>query len=108
MNACSRDIAVDGVGRIWVVTHRRQIKPEERVMVTMFGSSAGVVVKREGNTELRATDLFRLDVFDPDGVLLEMIPLTHFVDGIWIFGSRLYLLDRDRGVTYYQYDIEDE
>lgn len=108
MNACSRDIAVDGAGRIWVATYRRQIKPEEQVRVSMFGSSAGVVVKREGNTDLRTTDMFRLDVFDPDGVLLETIPLTHFVDGIWIFGSRLYLLDRDRGVTYYQYDIEEE
>jgi hypothetical protein len=64
-----------------------------------------VTVKREGNTDLRTTDMFQLEVFDPEGVLLGTIPVSQFVDGIWIFRDRLYLLDRDRGVTYYQYKI---
>ena len=105
MNSCSRGIAVDDAGRSWVVTYRRQIKPEEVISVSQSGSAAGVTIKRTGNTDLRATDMYDLEVFDGEGILLEAIPLSHFVDGIWIFQDRLYLLDRDRGVTYYQYTI---
>lgn len=107
MNSCSRGIAADAAGRIWVVTHRRQIKPEEVIRISQSGSAAGVTIKREGNTDLRTTDMFMLEVFDRDGILLGALPLTHFVDGIWIFGNRLYLLDRERGVTYYQYEIRE-
>ena len=107
MNACSRGIAADGAGRIWVVTYRRQIKPEEVITTSQSGSAAGVTIKREGNTDLRTTDMYKLEVFDRDGILLGALPLAHFVDGIWIFGNRLYLLDRERGVTYYQYEISE-
>lgn len=105
MNSCSRGIAADGAGRIWVVTYRRQIKPEEVIRISQSGSAAGVSIKREGNTDLRTTDMFELEIFDREGILLGTLPLTHFVDGIWFFGNRLYLLDRERGVTYYQYEI---
>lgn len=105
MNSCSRGIAADGAGRIWVVTYRRQIKPEEVIRVSQYGTREGVTIKREGNTDLRTTDMYQLEVFDREGILLGAIPLTHFVDGIWIYGDRLYLLDRERGVTYYQYEI---
>jgi len=107
MNVCSRGIAADAAGRIWVVTHRRQIKPEEVITTSQSGSAAGVTIKREGNTDLRTTDMYKLEVFDRDGILLGTLPITHFVDGIWIFGNRLYLLDRERGVTYYQYEISE-
>jgi len=105
MNSCSRGIAADGAGRIWVVTYRRQIKPAEVIRVSQYGTREGVTIKREGNTDLRTTDMYQLEVFDREGILLGAIPLTHFVDGIWIYGDRLYLLDRERGVTYYQYEI---
>jgi hypothetical protein len=108
MNMCSRGIAADNAGRIWVVTCRRQIKPEEVIKISQSGSAAGVSIKREGNTDLRTTDIYELEIFDRDGVLLSRLPLTHFVDGIWIFGNRLYLLDRERGVTYYQYEIREK
>jgi len=108
MNSCSRGIAADGAGRIWVVTYRRQIKPEEKVQISQSGTAAGVTTKVEGNTDLRTTDMFQLEIFGRDGILLGALPLTHFVDGIWIFGNRLYLLDRERGVTYYQYEIREK
>jgi hypothetical protein len=107
MNTCSGGVALDGFGRIWVVTYRRQIKPEEIVGISISGSSAGETIKRTGNTDLRVTDMYQLEVFDREGILLGVIPLSHFVDGIWIFQDRLYLLDRDRGATYYQYRIEE-
>ncbi len=75
----------------------------------MAGSSGGgvsnVSVKTEGNTDVRTTDAFKLEIFDPDGVLLGEIPLTHFADVIRIAGDSLFLIDRERGVTVYQYRI---
>jgi len=111
MNTCSMGIAADSKGRIWVVTYDRQLKKEEEVqtsMMTMMGRGGGgttVSQKTTGNTELRTTDAFKLEVFDPDGVLLGEIPLTHFVDFIRISGDNLFLLDKARGVTFYQYKI---
>ena len=37
--------------------------------------------------------------------MLGEIPLTHFVDVIRIAGDSLFLIDRERGVTVYQYRI---
>jgi sugar lactone lactonase YvrE len=110
MNSCSVGIAVDGRGRVWVVTYTRQLKKEEQVQTTMMmvggrGGASNVSVKTEGNTDLRTTDAFKLEIFSPDGVLLGEIPLTHFADVIRVFGDRLYLIDRERGVTVYEYRI---
>jgi hypothetical protein len=111
MNTCAAGIAVDGRGRAWVVTYARQLRKEEQVqtMMTMAQSRSGgvdkVSIKTEGNTDLRTTDAFKLEVFDGDGVLLGEIPLTHFADVIRIFGDTLFLIDRERGVTVYQYRI---
>jgi hypothetical protein len=51
--------------------------------------------------------MYKLEVFGPDGVLLGAIPVTHFVDGIWIHQDRLFLIDRDRGVQFYEYRIRE-
>jgi hypothetical protein len=111
MNACSTGIAVDATGRAWVVTYARQLKENEKVQTSMMmvggrsGGVSSVSVKTEGNTDVRTTDAFKLEIFDPDGVLLGEIPLTHFADVIRIAGDRLFLIDRERGVTVYQYKI---
>jgi DNA-binding beta-propeller fold protein YncE len=111
MNSCSVGLAVDGRGRAWVVTYDRQLRKEEQVQTTMMmrgsrdGGTSNVSVKTEGNTDLRTTDAFRLEIFGPDGALLGEIPLTHFVDVIRVFGDNLFLIDRERGVTVYQYRI---
>jgi sugar lactone lactonase YvrE len=111
MNICSIGIAVDSEGRAWVVTYDRQLNKEEAVQTSMMmsmgrgGGGTTVSQKTTGNTELRTTNAFKLEVFDPDGVLLGEIPLTHFVDGIRICSDNLFLLDQVRGVTFYQYKI---
>jgi sugar lactone lactonase YvrE len=110
MNTCSAGIAVDAEGRIWVLTYARQLKKEEQVQTSMMsvGGQAGVSnvsIKTEGNTDLRTTDAYRLDVFDEDGVLLGAIPLTQFADVLRIAGDRLFLIDRERGVSVYEYKI---
>jgi len=110
MNSCSVGIAVDVKGRAWVVTYARQLRENEKVQTVMMsgdmaGSVNNVSVKTEGNTDLRTTDAFKLEVFDRDGVLLGELPLTHFADVIRIAGDSLFLIDRERGVTVYQYRI---
>jgi hypothetical protein len=111
MNSCSAGIAVDGRGRAWVVTYARQLREDERVQTSMMSTGArgggisNVTVKTTGNTDLRTTDAYRLDIFDPEGVLLASLPLTHFADVIRISGDQLFLIDRERGVTVYQYRI---
>jgi hypothetical protein len=110
MNTCSAGIAVDGRGRAWVVTYDRQLRKEEEVQTSMTsiggpGGARSVSVKTEGNTDLRTTDALKLEIFDGEGVLLGEVPLTHFADVIRIFGDRLFLIDRERGVAVYQYRI---
>ncbi len=110
MNSCSTGIAVDSKGRAWVVTYARQLKENEKVQTMMMSSDvaggvSNVSIKTEGNTDLRTTDAFKLEIFDADGVLLGEIPLTHFADVLRVAGDRLFLIDRERGVTVYEYRI---
>jgi sugar lactone lactonase YvrE len=113
MNRCASGVAVDGKGRVWVVTLKRQIKEEERVetnvrasVSTSGGRSMNVSVG--GNTEVRETDMFQLEVYDPEGVLLGVIPVEHFVDDIFLNGDKIYLLDRMRGMQFFEYQIVDK
>ena len=105
MNSVSRGIAVDSKGRSWVVTFKRQIKKEEEVYMTMRGTQAGVTREIKGNTDLQETDMYALEIFDENGVLLGEIQLSHFVNEIYIKNDSLFLLDQMRGVKYYQYKI---
>jgi hypothetical protein len=113
MNRCASGIGVDSEGRVWVVTLKRQIKEEERVetgvrvsMSTSGGRSMNVSVG--GNTDVRETDVFQLEVYDTEGVLLGSIPVKHFVDDIFVNGDKLYLLDRMRGMQFFEYKIVDK
>lgn len=107
-NRVTVGIAADDKGRAWVVTCDRQIRKEEIVTTMVSGSPSGETRKTEGNTDLRTTDMFKLEVFGPDGVLLGEIPLTHFVDMIHVHKDRLFLLDRERGVKFYEYRISEK
>jgi len=111
LNRCASGIAVDGQGRVWVATLVRQLRENEQVGlgVTMSMSASGgrtIGYKVEGDTELRTTDAFKLEVFDPEGVLLGSFPLNVFVDGIFIFGDRVFLMDRYRAVQFREYRIK--
>jgi hypothetical protein len=111
MNRASNGIAVDGKGRVWVVNLARQLKEEERVGMSISrmqgpgGSNTSVSV--EGNTDLLTTDVYRLEVYDPDGVLLTAFPITHFADSMRIYKDRIFILDRMRGAQFYEYRILD-
>ena len=111
MNQCAKGIAVDGGRRIWVVTLCRQARKEEEVGVsmtmTMVGGERKMSMKAEGNTDLRKTDMYQLEVFSPEGELLGRLPVEHFVDGIFIKGDRLFLWDAMRGAKFYEYKIRE-
>jgi hypothetical protein len=89
------------------VTCDRQFKKEEEVgrMTTYSGGVAATKIL--GNTDLQTTDMYKLEIFAPDGVLLGEIRLTQFVDMIHIWKDRLFLLDRERGVKFYEYKISE-
>jgi hypothetical protein len=110
MNRCSNGIAVDDKGRMWIVSLKRQIKEEESVNIGVRvargadgARSLGMSVR--GNTDVRETDMYQLEVYSPDGIMLGKLPLNQFVDDIRIINNRLFLLDRMRGSQYYEYKI---
>ncbi len=112
LNRCASAIAVDGKGRLWVVTLDRQLNEDERVgrQVSISQSTGGgrsIGFKTVGNTELEKTDAYKLEIYDTDGVLLGEIPLEMFVDGITIAGDRLFLMDALRGTKFYEFKIEE-
>jgi hypothetical protein len=106
INTVSGGVAADEKDRAWVLTLNRQIKKEEQVMTTMVSGAGGVAkVKTEGNLDLQKTDMLKLEIFSPDGVLLGEIPLEQFVDSIRIVKDSLFLIDAARGAKIYQYKI---
>jgi len=109
MNRCASGVAADGKGRLWVATLNRQLKKEEQVSMSMTvmnsGGSRTVGYKPEGDTDLRTTDAYKLEIFDPDGVFLGEIPVDSFIDGVFIVGDRLFLLDKLRGTRFTEYKI---
>ena len=49
--------------------------------------------------------MYQLEVYSPDGILLGILQLNQFVDDIRIDKDRVYLLDKMRGMQYYEYKI---
>ena len=111
MNACSVGIAADANGRVWVVTLDRQLKKEETVYTSTMttrgrgGGSVTAAMKTVGDTDLRTTNAYKMEIFAADGTLLGELPLTHFVDYIRIAGDNLFLIDSQRGAAIYHYKI---
>lgn len=78
--------------------------------VTMSRSASGgdtIGYKVQGDTDLRETDALKLEVFDGEGVLLGEIPLKMFVDHIFIYGDRLFMVDKLRGASVYIFQIKE-
>ena len=109
MNRCSKGVAVDDKGRVWIATFKRQLKEEEQVKtgvsVTNMNGQRSMSMSFEGATDNRETDSLQLEIYDQDGILLGSIPLKHFVDDIRIIKDRIFLLDKMRGAQYYEYKI---
>lgn len=100
MNTVSQGISVDGKGRIWINTLNRQMTKEEMGM----SISVGGVTRKLQEPKIQKMDIFKLEVFRPDGVLIGEIPLNHLAHGIRIFGDKLFIWDM-QNTKYYQYKI---
>jgi len=111
MNRCSSGVAVDSKGRIWIASLLRQIEDNEKVntsmRVTMGAGGRNMSKSVSGNTDVQKTDMYLLEVYTTNGVLLGAIPLSHFVDDIQINKDRIFLLDEKRGMLYREYRIID-
>jgi len=105
MNVVSSGIAADGKGRIWVVTLRRQLTNEERAFGTsVVRSDVGVVAQKRTQPRVVKEDVYKLEIFSPDGVFQGEIPLTHHAHGIRIFGDNLFIREYYNTI-FYQYKI---
>jgi hypothetical protein len=75
MNWVSFGVATDGKQRIWVITVANEMN-SKNMEEDMYNS-----------------DMYKLEVFDADGLFLQEIPLNHSCHGIRVYGSRLLVLD---------------
>ncbi len=109
MNKCSEGISVDHKGRAWIITMTRQLKDDEKVgksvRMSNINGQRSMSVKLEGNTEQTKTDAYQIEIYSPEGILIQRIPLDHFVNKIQILKDRVFLLDKERGTKYYEYKI---
>ena len=110
VNTASAAAAVDDLGRIWIATFARQLRKEEKVETTIsirgsIGGGTTVNYHVNGDTELRTTDAYKLELFDTDGTLLGELPLDVFVDALYVRGDRLFIVDKLRGARVLEYRI---
>lgn len=100
MNEVSKGISLDSKKRIWVLTLNRQFEPEEK---TMKGSGMGVTqILQQGI--IKKMDIYKLEIYEPNGILLGEIQLKHLADGIRIQKDFLFIWEVDNA-KYYQYRI---
>jgi len=97
-------LAVDSEDRIWVVSYTRKWERDEIIHRSYINGQEQI----SGDRSLTETDMFAIQVFSPEGVLLQTIPLTHYCDDLAIIGDTVYILDRDRLGQFYVYRITDE
>ncbi len=97
MNQCSNGIAVDEKGRVWVVGLKRQ-----DIEAAASESSNS---REKQDKHFAKTDIFQLELYDDDGILLYKFPLTQYVDGIRCHSNKIYLLDANRTAQFFEYRI---
>jgi sugar lactone lactonase YvrE len=100
LNMISMGAAVDGKGRVWINTYNRQISPEDEGM----GMSVGGVQRTIREPKNTTMDVYKLEIFSPEGILLGEIPLNHRAHGLRIFGDNLFIWERN-DTTYYHYKV---
>ncbi len=101
MNRVSNGIALDGEGRIWVITMKRQLRPEE---ITQSVSDGGVT-RRIQTAEYKKMDMYKLEIFAPDGILLGEIHLDHLAHSLRIQENFLFIFDAENAQIF-QYEIK--
>jgi sugar lactone lactonase YvrE len=100
LNYVSNGIALDSKGRAWIVTLHRQPTREEMGSVIAAPGARRIEIA----AELEKIDAYKLEIFDPDGILLGEIRLDHCVHGMRIYKNYLFIWERNFA-KYYQYEI---
>jgi hypothetical protein len=100
LNTVSEGIAADESGRLWAITLNRQMTQEEMGSEIVVGGVRQKVVA----PAIQKMDIYKLEVFGPDGILLGSIPLNHVAHGIRACKESLFLWERNTA-TVYQYRI---
>jgi hypothetical protein len=100
LNCVSTGIAVDANGRAWVATLERQLTRQEEGAVVTAGSMRTV----RAAPDVEKIDAYKLEVFNPDGILLGEIKLDHRVHGLRICKNFLFTWERNFDRVY-QYEI---
>jgi len=100
LNTVANAITVDSGGRAWVATLNRQLTREEMGEVITAPGARRV----QRTAEREKIDAYKLEIFDPDGLLLGEMRLDHRVHGMRIHKDHLFIWERNFA-KYYQYEI---
>lgn len=107
VNFVSAGMALDGQGRIWVLTYNRQLQFEEMGFSIHFADEEG---RYEGSETLKSSEDSKLNafvfhLFNAEGHLLTKIPIDHHAGTVRIFQDRLYILETRHEMCVYTYRI---
>jgi len=87
----SEGLGVDHKGRIWTITWRRQGEEDDR--------------EKYPDPYVLAAELFRFDIFDPEGIFLGSLPVEKYFGSMHIYDDRLFLVDAYNEMCVYEYKI---
>lgn len=105
------DIAVDNNQRMWVITPNRFIREDEKTnqdLSGFYGAQPNPVkkVKKNKNIALDRTDMYDIELFSSEGILVSKIRLNHFANSIRIYGNKLFIIDKFHNMQIYEYKIK--
>ena len=102
MNTVSSGISTDNIGRVWVLTLIRQLSKEEEQRTSVIsGEGWRKTISKEGDEKI---DVFKLEIFNSDGILLGDLKLSHLAHDIRILKNYLFIWERNNS-KFYQYEI---
>jgi hypothetical protein len=100
MNTVSYGIGSDSKGRIWVLTMNRQLEPEEQTRTISGGGATRTLQKGK----IKTMDIYKLEIFDYNGVFLGEILLDHLAHRMRIQKDFVFIADMENA-QYYQFQI---
>lgn len=103
----SKGVQIGPNNTVWVIGFSREERDDEKIDVNniVINEGGDFSMNIEAKSEAFETDLYELLIYDTDGVLLGIIPLTSFIDNFRIFGNRLFLVDAVRSMIVAEYKI---
>lgn len=105
-----KGIALDGQGRVYLLTLARLKNEEERKIgvITSLSSRNGNISQKstsKANLESDKTDLYQILVFSNTGKIIGSKKIDFYANRIKIFNSKLFLIDSYINMKIYEYKI---